>query len=916
MDLTQYFEISQDARILELQFASEHAPRSSLLFPLRLQLTWALSEPFTAQVNCLSQSPAIELKTLLGQRAGITIRHHDGERTVNGVVTAVRQLGVDGGFSSYRLRIQPALALLAYRRTCRIFQDVSVPDIVSQIVQEHSARNPPIAAGLRLSQQLRQRYVPRSYCTQFDEDDLSFIQRLLAEEGISYTFAFEADQGAPTHTLVLFDDANDLAEATPARIGYRRAEGATPADSLLAWQGERQIVTAATVLTSYDYKPAAASNADDASAIDQGEEGRAISATLQDYSALSPYYASDSGEYARYAQVRQKWHDQRAKTWYGGAATPGLEVGKYVEVADHPSLSGDEGERRQFVVTEQFLDIANNLPADLTRQLPTGLLGLASAEASPPPSLAAVPPPPDGAAHYLRFAGVRRGVPLVPAYVENLRRPTAPGPQTATVVGKAGEVVDTDELGRILVQMHWPRTQEHAKGGADYDERSSTRVRYASPSASDGFGHQFIPRLGDEVLIDFLHGDIDRPIATAVIHNGRRPTAAFSGAGGLPGNRTLSGIATREHNGSGANELLFDDTTGQPRARLATTHHASELVLGYLTHPRKDGEAAARGEGAELRTDGAAALRAAQGLLLTTQAQPGAKGAQLERATLLQLLGQTQELIKTLADAAQAQHAVPADPTAQQAQREGLARWDGGSNVKPAGDGGGQPFLAVYGEAGIAAATSKSISLSAADHVDTAGDRLQQVARKQWVAHAGEQASVFAQGTPGQANAIELIAARGAVEMAAHGGDLRHSAAQALRIEAGDQLLLACADGPVKIIGGGGCLFQMEGGNIDLHCPGAFTVKASQKSFTGGAHASSAMNAWPSTAFNDHFQVHHEDGDVARNWPYELTRADGAMTRGVTSGEGIIQLQQGETLEHVAVRLLPDQPKQPGVGTE
>ncbi|RBF05853.1 type VI secretion system tip protein VgrG, partial [Xanthomonas oryzae pv. oryzae] len=159
-----------------------------------------------------------------------------------------------------------------------------------------------------------------------------------------------------------------------------------------------QVMTSATALVSYDYKPAASSNADDRSVIDQGEEGRAASATLRDYSALSPYYASDSAEYARYAQVRQTWHDQRAKTWYGGATTPGLEVGTYVEIADHPSLAEDSSEQRQFVVTEQFLDITNNLPADMTRQLPSGLLGLSSADVGPPPSLAAVPPPPAGAA--------------------------------------------------------------------------------------------------------------------------------------------------------------------------------------------------------------------------------------------------------------------------------------------------------------------------------------------------------------------------------------------------------------------------------------------------------------------------------------------------------------------------------------
>ncbi|QBG89991.1 type VI secretion protein [Xanthomonas oryzae] len=119
----------------------------------------------------MSQSSAIELKTLLGQRAGITIRHHDGERKVNGVVTAVRQLGADGGLSSYRLRIQPALALLAYRRTCRIFQEESVPDIVAQIVQEHRASNPPITASFRLDQQMRQRRPPEvAYCHAYSED--------------------------------------------------------------------------------------------------------------------------------------------------------------------------------------------------------------------------------------------------------------------------------------------------------------------------------------------------------------------------------------------------------------------------------------------------------------------------------------------------------------------------------------------------------------------------------------------------------------------------------------------------------------------------------------------------------------------------------------------------------------------------
>ncbi|WP_330463710.1 type VI secretion system Vgr family protein [Xanthomonas oryzae] len=890
MDLMQYVAISQDGRILELQFAGQNAPHRNLLFPLRLQLTWALSEPFTADVTCLSQSAAIELKTLLGQRAGITIRHHDGERKVNGVVTAVRQLGADGGLSSYRLRIQPALALLAYRRTCRIFQEQSVPDIVAQIVQEHRASNPPIAASFRLDQQLRQTYAPRSYCTQFDEDDLSFMHRVLAEEGINYTFVFADDQGAPTHTLVLFDDVNDLAQASPARIGYRRAEDATPADSLLAWQGERQVMTSATALVSYDYKPAASSNADDWSVIDQGEEGRAASATLRDYSALSPYYASDSAEYARYAQVRQTWHDQQAKTWYGGATTPGLEVGTYVEIADHPSLAEDSSEQRQFVVTEQFLDITNNLPADMTRQLPSGLLGLPSADVSPPPSLAAVPPPPAGAAQYLRFAGVRRGVALVPSRVPSLRRPSASGPQTATVVGKAGEVVDTDEMGRILIQMHWPLAQEHAKGGAGYDERSSTRVRYASPSASEGFGHQFIPRVGDEVLIEFLHGDIDRPIAVAVIHNGRRPTAAFSGATGLPGNRTLSGILTREHNGSGANELLFDDTTGQPRARLASTHQASELNLGYLTHARKDGEATARGQGAELRTDAAAALRAAQGMLLTTYARSQAAGHQLDRDELDALLAQCLELFKGLGDYA-AQHGGQAVETGgQDALRQALQGWPSGTDRSAAG----KPLMAFAASEGMVSATPHSHLSYAGQNIDSvAQQHLQLTSGQATRVHAGQGIALFA-----QASGLSAIANQGPVRLQAQADALVANAQTNLQLTANTGEVLLSAP-RIRLVAEDGSFLSIGGGGITLGTQGGVELHAASHALLGPSTEQADRPSFGKDGTDQKFQLHYpshsaDTPQLAANQPYSITLDDGRVVQGVSDAHGLTDLLSDE----------------------
>ncbi|MCQ4146116.1 type VI secretion system Vgr family protein, partial [Vogesella sp. AC12] len=170
-----------------------------------------------------------------------------------------------------------------------------------------------------------------------------------------------------------------------------------------------------------------------------------------------------------------------------------------------------------------------------------------------------------------------------------------------------------------------------------------------------GWGHQFIPRLGQEVLVDFIEGDIDRPVITGVLYNGSHPPPAFSGAGSLPGNQTLSGIKSKEHHGGQYNELLFDDSPGEVRAKLSSEHGKTQLNQGYLTHPRADGKAQPRGEGFELRSDRHGAIRAGHGLLLSTEAQAGAGGKQLARDGAQSQLDAALSLAQSLADTASAQ---------------------------------------------------------------------------------------------------------------------------------------------------------------------------------------------------------------------------------------------------------------------
>ncbi|WP_043581340.1 type VI secretion system Vgr family protein, partial [Chromobacterium subtsugae] len=215
-----------------------------------------------------------------------------------------------------------------------------------------------------------------------------------------------------------------------------------------------------------------------------------------------------------------------------------------------------------------------NLPSELTQQLRAlapSLLADSDSQAAPFAS---------------QIQAQRRGIPLTPAYAgTESAKPTSLGVQTATVVGPAGEEVHTDAQGRIKVQFHWQRPDEHPTIGAGMDDTSSCWLRVAMPSAGAGWGHQFIPRIGQEVLVDFIEGDIDRPVITGVLYNGSHPTPDFSSAGSLPANKTLSGIKSKEHQGGGYNELLFDDTPGEVRAKLSSEAGKTQLNQGYLAHP-------------------------------------------------------------------------------------------------------------------------------------------------------------------------------------------------------------------------------------------------------------------------------------------------------------------------------------------
>ncbi|MDN0082331.1 type VI secretion system tip protein TssI/VgrG [Crenobacter sp. SG2305] len=868
------------ARLLTLQLGDGSRWADALL-PQALTGEEALSDAYRYQLTCLSPDTELALKELLGQPVRLAVQDADGAAVARcGVVSSAQALGSDGGFAQYGLTIEPPVALLRHRRTSRVFQDLAVPDIVQQVLAEHRAANPGFARVQHWDFQLSGEAPLRSYCLQYRESDYDFIVRLLHEEGYHWHFVHQGNEGEmPSVTLVVSDDPYRLPAAPLARVRFHRRDATEAEDGLTDWTGSRQIVPGRVSLASFDYQPVSTRHSGDSSRVDQGDGGSALQASLEDYDPQGLYYAGDTEQLGRYAQLRQQAHDTQAKSFDGAGSVRGLLAGHWFRLDGHPVHDADPAEQREFVVTRQSFSASNNLPRDLTQQLRAvapGLFGQADSDSAPAP-------------FQTRFQAQRRGLPLPPAYAHSTQaKPTSRSVQTATVVGPADAEVHTDQHGRIKVQFHWQRPNEHPTIGANLDDKSSCWLRVAMPSAGAGWGHQFIPRIGQEVLVDFIEGDIDRPVITGVLYNGSHPPPAFSGAGSLSANKTLSGIKSKEHQGGQYNELLFDDTPGEVRAKLSSEHGKTQLNQGFLIHPRRDGKGQPRGNGFELRTDQHGAIRAGHGLLLSTEAQHGAGGKQLAREHAQSQLDAALSLSQSLAETATGQLADSMETGPEQIQPDNskgakkpdghlqyhaaaLQAWEAGSNTdqeaKTAQEQAGQQALLVLSApAGIASVTEQSQTVAAGTNLDLIAQRdTNQTSGRRWIHNVGQHLSLFVAGVK-DAISLKLIAAKGKVQLQAQSDSVEVTADKDVNLTTikGQQLfngkkevLLTC----------GGAYVRIKDGKIELHAPGKVSFKGASHDWSGPASM-----AVPFPSFKPpqpcSFQVADADHAGAASTPY------------------------------------------------
>lgn len=492
----------------------------------RFECQESLGEPYELVADIVSKQDEAEPAALLGADAALVIGRGDARRRICGVVAEVVDRGFTAdGHHAVRVRLVPALALAMHRVDSRIFQEHGVPEILNEVLGDALS-----SYGRATSGRFSQAHRPRDYCVQYRESDLGFARRLMEEDGL--IFVFEQPDDGPER-LVLLDDNNELPKLETAEGGDELwvvddVHELSGREVILEFGWRSALGTTAVSQADYDLRQPSASITYTLDGTDRRGRRREV------YRHGGRRWVLDDGE--REAELERQGRQRGDDCGVGSSNVVGLAVGRVF------TLQGDDDRPGQRLI--------------VTRVLHRGI--------GPDDSTAAQ----DGQPSYSnRFECVSADVPL--RLERSTPKPHVHGPETATVTGPQGEEIHTDELGRVKVAFHWDRLGSR-------DERSSCWLRVAQASAGQGFGAMVLPRMGMEVVVDFLAGNPDRPLVTGCVYNG-----ANAPPYPLPDEKTKTTMRTQSSpGGDGFNELTFEDRAGGEQVYL----HAQRDLVEKVRH--------------------------------------------------------------------------------------------------------------------------------------------------------------------------------------------------------------------------------------------------------------------------------------------------------------------------------------------
>ena len=869
----------------------------------------AIDELGARDVIALSTSAYIDPASLLGQPASLLVSLADRSRTsFAGEISEAAVLGSDGGFARYRIRISPWLWRMDQVRNSRVWQDKSVIDIVDSVFGAYLPD-----ARWRWSEDTRPFMAetePRSYCCQYRESDLGFVRRLLAEEGLSWRF----EQIEDSVGLVLFADSTqpcavpeDASSEANGGVRYHGVSAVEEQDTVQALRMRRSLQASLVTVLSSDYKAKQSVAANAPSLIRHGHG----LPELEVYEVPGQYAYANRAIALRDADLRMQAREARAQWWQGRSTVRTLCAGSSMTITGAPRAQ--LGNAPTFTVLRVASVGVNNLPPPATQALaelfgPIAELLEECTHERPSADMALAIERAMKSGYANCFEAIPAELPWRPSLLlddAGVAKPSAFGTQSAIVVGADGsdspsgaDVLYCDRLGRIRIRFHWQ----------DGDE-AACWVRVAQRLAGGGMGSQFLPRIGQEVLVQFIENDIDRPITVGALYNGRgeggvAPTPggavtstsddtcfgyahdrAVSGQGNLAGGNSPVwhgassdagghrngaaqwGVRSKEFGGYGYNQLLFDDTDGQGRVQLRCSSAASELNLGHLLHVKDNYRGSFRGLGAELRTDADGAVRAGSGLLVSSYGiahSATARDPVGENLAGVGMLQQAQALAASF-DAAAATHLTVGLAAHLGSSKSGASVLDdkaaplravsaslsaqmdvfGAENKLPYP---ADPLIAISAKDGFGANAAQSVQLANGETVTLmSGQETQFVTGGQMRVHTGQAIGVL--GGAVQAGelglGLQMIAAKEAVDFQAQGDALKVQARDAVHVVSANAHIDWAAAKRISLSTAGGANVTIEGGNITVQCPGKILVHAGKKSFTGPEKRSFDMPAMP-----------------------------------------------------------------------
>ncbi len=497
-----------------------------------------LSRPFRYRLEMIAENKAkVPFDGVLGKKVTVHLQLPDesSEHHLNGVCTRFSQAGRDDTFTLYRAELVPEFQLLSRRARSRIFQRMSVPEILKEVMK-----------GVTADWKLQGTYEKRDYCVQYRETDFNFASRLMEEEGIFYFFRQE--DGA--HTMVVADASSEFPELPgESELIYEELEGGTRDENRIwAWERAQEARSVRCVLWDHCFElPHKHLEAEEPilASVSAGREAHPLAVEGSDEWELYDW----PGEYAqRFDGINRsggEQQDELQKIFHDNARTAGLRMDE--EAALAVEIRGSSNVKHlaaghTLTLKRHFSGDGAYVLASVTHRATFGADYRSGKD--------------EELAYANEFTCFPSALPFRPR--RRTPKPVVPGSQTAVVVGPKGEELFTDRYGRVKVQFHWDRDGKH-------DEDASCWVRVAQLAAGRRWGSSFWPRIGQEVIVDFLEGDPDRPIIVGTVYNAdQMPPYLGQGPDGKHRNdNRVSGIKTSTTTGgNGFNELRFDDAKG------------------------------------------------------------------------------------------------------------------------------------------------------------------------------------------------------------------------------------------------------------------------------------------------------------------------------------------------------------------